>query len=66
MLIPRSAGILQRLANVFVGPLSQVNDLRINDPIRELAYVPLQFSVHRLEGADQKFRVLIRGTHPKP
>ena len=66
MLIPRPAGIFQRLANVFVGSLSQVNDLRINNPIRELAYVSLQFSVHRLEAAEKKFRVLVRWIDLEP
>ena len=66
MLIPRPAGVFQRLANVFVCSLPQVNDLRINDPIRELAYVPLQFSVHRLQAAKKEFCVIIRGVDPEP
>ena len=59
MFVPRLAGVLQGLVNVFLDPLSQVIDLRVGDPIRELAQIPLQLSIHQLETTDQKFRVVI-------
>ena len=63
--MPRPAGVFQRLANVFLRPFLQVNDLRIRDSIRELAHVPLQFLIHCLEAAEKKFRVMVRGEDPE-
>ena len=48
------------------GPLPQVDHLRVGDPIWKLAHIPFQSSVHFLEAADQKFRMLIRGVDTKP
>ena len=66
VLVPRLAGIFQRLANVFLGPFLQVNDLRVDDPIWELAHVSFQLSVHRPQTPAEKFHVLVRGTNPEP
>ena len=65
VLMPRPAGVFQRLANVFLRPFLQVNDVRIRDSIRELAHVPLQLSIHCLEAAGKKFRVMVMGEDPE-
>ena len=66
VLVPRSAGVFQSLANVFFDPFLQVNDIRIGDSIREVAHIPFQFSIHCLEAAGKKFGVMIRGEDPEP
>ena len=66
VLVPRLAGIFQRLTNVFFCPFLQVNDLRVGDPIWELAHVSFQHSVHRPQTPAKKFHVLIGGTNPEP
>ena len=52
VLVPRFAGILQRLADVLLDPLLQVTDLRVHDPVWEPAYVTLQPPIHQFEAAD--------------
>ena len=66
VLVPRPAGIFQHLANVFLGPFLQIGDLRVDDPIWQLAHVPLQFPIHCLQAAEKEFCVIIRGIDPEP
>jgi hypothetical protein len=59
VLVPRLAGVLQRSVDVLFNPLLQVADLRVHDPIWELAHVPLQPPIHQFEATGQEFCVLI-------
>ena len=66
VLVPRPAGIFQRFANVLPNLLLQIRDLPVDGPIRELAHVPFQFSVHRPQAPSKEFYVLVGGANSEP
>ena len=56
--VPRYTRISQGWIYVFLRPLLQVTDIRVCGAVRELAHILLQRSIHKIEAAGQKLRVV--------